>query len=86
MATTLTKRTSRNQVTLPAALIKDWKDADYFSVTRVGDHLELRPALTNGTEDPLEKFRRRMDERGVTDEDIAQAVRDVRAERRAQRS
>jgi hypothetical protein len=83
MATTLTKRTSRNQVTLPSSLIKDWGDADYFSVTRVGDHLELRPALPAMAEDPLEKFRRIMDERGITDEDIDQAVREVRAERGA---
>ncbi|MCZ7665585.1 MAG: AbrB/MazE/SpoVT family DNA-binding domain-containing protein [Thermoleophilia bacterium] len=79
----LAKRTSKNQITLPVAIAREFPDVQYFDVRREGGVIVLEPVhVTRGAEavSRAEAVRERLAELGITDEDVQEAVRWARGQ------
>lgn len=63
------KMTSKNQITLPKAITRQIK-GQYFDVRREADRIILTPLNLDGAE----QVRSKLEELGITDQDIADAV------------
>ena len=66
----LAKKTSKNQITLPKAIISHFPDTEYFDVREEDGHIvlvPLRPSRADEVRDKLAKL-------GLTEEDVADAV------------
>ncbi len=66
----LAKLTSKNQITLPKAVIADLEPADYFDVTTEHGRIVLTPVRINRSDG----VRAKLAELGVSESDIADAV------------
>ena len=66
----LAKLTSKNQLTLPKAVISDFPDTRYFDVTQEDGRIVLTP-MRIGRADAV---RRKMVETGLSEADVAAAV------------
>ena len=66
----LAKLTSKNQLTLPKAVLSDFKDIEYFEVTEENGRIVLTPVRFSraGT------ARAKLAELGLSEADIAEAV------------
>ncbi len=69
----LAKLTSKNQITIPKAIMKLLPQADYFDVELRDGVVTMRPAQisTKGTE----AIRAKLSRLGLTEESVAKAVR-----------
>lgn len=66
----LAKLTSKNQLTLPKAVIADFPDSRYFDVTREDGRIVLTPVrLTRG-----DSVRAKLSELGISEADVSAAV------------
>ena len=66
----LAKLTSKNQLTLPKAVISDFPNTEYFDVTEENGRIVLTPVrLTRA-----DAVRAKLAELGLTDADVAEAV------------
>jgi hypothetical protein len=71
----LSKITSKNQITLPKAIMALVPKAEYFEVEAVNDRIMLTPVrLQNG-----DGVRRKLEELGITEQDVADAVKWARS-------
>ena len=66
----LAKLTCGNQLTLPAAVISDFADAEYFDVTSENGRIVLTPVRVS----PADAVRARLAESGLSEADVADAV------------
>ena len=66
----LTKKTSKNQITLPKSIVTHFPDVDYFDVREEGDKIILLPVRTN----QAEKVRQRLSEMGLDEQDVKDAI------------
>jgi len=73
----LAKKTSKNQLTLPKAVVSRFPGVDYYEVTAEDDAIVLRPVRT-GRGDAV---RERLDALGIKEADIEYAVRAARRRR-----
>jgi len=64
----LTKKTSKNQITLPKAIVSHYPDVDYFDVQ--DGKIVLFPVRPNQAED----VRRRLTEMGLGEQDVKDAI------------
>ena len=72
----LAKLTSKNQLTLPKDVIKDFPTAEYFDVTAEAGRIVLTPVRVTKVADPDEKLRPiwdKMEMLGITEKDIEDA-------------
>jgi bifunctional DNA-binding transcriptional regulator/antitoxin component of YhaV-PrlF toxin-antitoxin module len=76
----LAKLTSKNQLTLPKKALAALGPVSHFEIAVDGDRLILTPAHL----DRLEAVRRHIAALGITEADITQAVKEARAEIRAE--
>jgi hypothetical protein len=75
----LCKRTSKNQLTIPRAIAAEFPGVDYFDASIEGRTIVLRPVNLREQAGPdLEVVRDRMEKLGVTEQDLASAIRDAR--------
>ena len=66
----LAKLTSKNQLTLPKAVISDFPNTEYFDVTQENGRIVLTPVrLTRA-----DAVRAKLAELGLTDADVAEAI------------
>jgi len=70
----LTKLTAKNQVTLPAALLRQLPAAEYFDASVVEGALVLRPVRVVPAVD-IEAVRDRLADAGVRPDEVKEAVR-----------
>ena len=66
----LAKKTVKNQLTLPKAVVANFPDVEYFEVSSDGDSIVLRPfrrSQADAVRDQLEKL-------GITEQDVEGAV------------
>jgi len=70
----LAKKTSKNQITLPKAIISRFPDTEYFDVRAEGDHIVLVPLKPSRTEE----VRAKLAKLGLMEADVADAVQWVR--------
>jgi hypothetical protein len=66
----LAKITSRNQLTLPKAILQQIGEVEYFDVQADGDKIVLIPMKVY----PAEKVRNKLQDLGITENDIADAI------------
>ena len=77
----LAKLTSKNQLTLPKAVVEKVR-ADYYSVRTEGQSIVLTPVKLGGLEAVQEKLARL----GITEKDITRAVTWARKQKRTVRA
>lgn len=66
----LAKLTSKNQLTLPKAVISDFGGTEYFDVTNENGRIVLTPVRVNRAD----AVRAKLAEVGITEGDVADAV------------
>jgi antitoxin component of MazEF toxin-antitoxin module len=66
----LAKRTSKNQITLPKAIVKTVGEADYYDVTIQDGKIVLTPVRLQ----QADAVRAKLDELGITPDDVGDAI------------
>ena len=66
----LAKLTSKNQITLPKAILSSLPSCDYFEVTSEDGVIRLAPVRISRAD----AVRAKLDELGITERDVADAV------------
>jgi hypothetical protein len=66
----LAKKTIKNQITLPKAVVTHFKDVDYFDVSSDGECIILRPLQRSRAEE----VRARLAQLGIDESDVTAAV------------
>ncbi len=66
----LSKKTSKNQITLPKAVMAQFGGVDYFDVSTDGERIVLRPLR----ESRADEVRARLADLGITERDVDDAV------------
>ena len=78
----LAKLTSKNQITLPKALVSKFPGAEYFAVREVDGEIILKPVRMHS----LDAVWRKIESLGITEKDVADAVRWVRRPKKGAKS
>lgn len=66
----LAKMTVKNQLTLPKALLTQFKGVEYFDVSVEGESLRLKPLKISRINEAWEK----LEALGITEQDVTDAV------------
>jgi len=66
----LAKKTSKNQITLPKAVVSHFPDVDYFDVREEGGRIILVPVQPSRADEARAKLARM----GITEGDVAEAL------------
>lgn len=66
----LAKRTSKNQITLPKAIVHVVGEADYYDVTAQNGKIILTPVRVQ----QADAVRAKLAELGITEEDVSDAI------------
>ena len=66
----LAKRTSKNQVTLPKAIVQSVGEADYYEVTAQGGSIILTPVRLH----EADAVRAKLEELGIAPQDVGAAI------------
>jgi hypothetical protein len=78
----LAKKTVKNQITLPKAIVRQLPDATYFDVSLRDGDVVLKPVVVAAAGERLRTVRARINALGLTEQDIDSAIRWTRARRR----
>jgi hypothetical protein len=70
----LAKKTSKNQITLPKDIVKNFPDTIYFEVSMDNNRILLKPVKILPQENNLEKVRLKMKKLGITEKDVEGAI------------
>ena len=70
----LAKKTSKNQITLPKNIVKNFPDTLYFDVVIDDGQILLRPVKFLPSTSILEKARVKLKKLGITEKDIQEAI------------
>lgn len=71
----LTKKTSKNQVTLPKDIIKNFPEVEYFEVTLEENRIVLIPVKITPIPTPLTEIRMKMERLNINSQDVKEAIR-----------
>lgn len=71
----LAKKTSKNQLTLPKEIVRAFPDIDYFDVSVKDRKIVLMPVKITHADKALSDLRNKMEKLGITEKDVADAVR-----------
>ena len=66
----LTKRTAKNQVTLPKSIVQAVGDADYYDVSTENGHIVLTPVRIQ----QADAVRTKLAKLGITEDDVQDAI------------
>lgn len=80
--TILAKKTAKNQVTLPKAIVEQLPEVQYFDVSLRGDEIVLRPASVTSPGERLKAVRAKIKALGLAEKDIDDAIAWARRRRR----
>jgi hypothetical protein len=78
----LAKKTSKNQVTLPKAIVRQLPDVEYFEVSLRDGEVVLRPVVVSAPGERLKAARAKIKALGLTEKDVETAIRWARGRRR----
>jgi len=70
MPITLAKKTSKNQLTLPKEVVKEFPGVDYFTVRADAGRIILEPFAQSRAE----QVRQKLADLGIDEQDVADAV------------
>lgn len=71
----LAKKTVKNQITLPKAIVEKIPETDYFEVSLRGEEIVLKPVRIEGSAARLSEIREKIKALGLTEKDIDEAIR-----------
>ncbi len=71
----LAKLTTKNQLTLPRDIIKEFKGIEYFDVAVADGRILLAPVRIQPLDANLEGIRKKMEKLGITPDDVTDAIR-----------
>jgi hypothetical protein len=77
----LAKKTVKNQITLPKAIVAQLPAVDYFEVSLRGQEIVLSPVVPTVPGQRLREVRARMRALGLTEKSVEEAVRWARRRR-----
>ena len=77
----LAKKTSKNQLTLPRAIVRQLPDADYFDVSLREGEVILRPVVISTPGEKLKAVREKIRHLGLAEKDVEGAIRWARRRR-----
>ena len=78
----LAKKTSKNQLTLPREIVREFPDAEYFDVSVRDRKIILLPVRMAPADTAIEDTRDKMKKLGITGDDIQEAVRWAKRKKR----
>jgi hypothetical protein len=78
----LAKKTSKNQLTLPKEIVREFPDTEYFDVAVKERQIILVPVKITHADLTLEGVREKLKKLGVTQSDVAEAVKWARKRKR----
>ncbi len=70
----LAKRTSKNQITLPKAIVAGFEDIEYFEISRQDGRIILEPVQIN----QADKVREKLNVLGIKERDLEGAIQYAR--------
>ena len=82
MVSMLAKKTSKNQITLPKAIVRQLPEVDYFEVTLREGVIVLTPAVVTASDARLKAVRTKIRSLGLTEKDVENAIAWARRRRR----
>jgi antitoxin component of MazEF toxin-antitoxin module len=71
----LAKKTVKNQITLPKAIVEKLPKTDYFEVSLRGEQIVLEPVVIEAKDTRLARVRSKMKALGLTEKDVGAAIR-----------
>ena len=77
----LVKKTSKNQITLPTAIVRQLPDVEYFEVSLRDGEVVLKPVVINALSERLKTVRTKIKALGLTEKDILEAIHWARRRR-----
>lgn len=77
----LAKRTYKNQITIPKAVMGGFPGVQYFDVQKRDKEIVLKPVMIDSRGEELEKIRDKIAALGITPGEIEKAVRWARNRR-----
>jgi hypothetical protein len=77
----LVKKTSKNQITLPKAIVRQLPDVDYFEVSVRKSEVVLKPVVITASSERLKTVRARIRAMDLTEKDVREAIRWARSRR-----
>jgi len=78
----LVKKTSKNQVTLPKAIVQQIPDTEYFDVSIQKGAVLLKPVVVSVAGKQLRAVREKVQALGLTEDDVKGAIRWARGRKR----
>lgn len=70
----LAKVTTKNQITLPRNIVKEFKGIEYFDAVVQDGRIVLEPVRIRPVSADLAGIRKKMERLGVTEADVAEAI------------
>ncbi len=77
----LAKKTSKNQLTIPKAIVERLPDAEYFDVSIREGAVVLRPVVVTASGERLRVVKQKIRKLGLTEKDVEDAIRWARRRR-----
>ena len=77
----LAKKTTKNQITLPKAVVRQLPDVQYFDVSVRDGEVVLRPAVVTASGERLKVVRSKMRSLGLSEKDVEDAISWARRQR-----
>ncbi|MGH7885997.1 MAG: AbrB/MazE/SpoVT family DNA-binding domain-containing protein [Thermodesulfobacteriota bacterium] len=71
----LAKKTSKNQITLPKEIAKEFPNTDYFDVDIKNKRIVLTPVEIKPLDNSLDDIRNKIQKLGITELDLEKAVK-----------
>lgn len=71
----LAKKTSKNQLTLPKEIVKEFPDSEYFDVSVKERKIVLTPVKITPADMTLDGIREKMAKLGITEDDVSKAIK-----------
>jgi len=78
----LTKKTSKNQITLPKKVVELFPGTQYFDATIQDNKIVLIPVRITGAASQLDTVREKMKKLGISQKDVGEAIRWARKGKR----
>jgi len=78
----LTKKTSKNQITLPKKVVELFPGTQYFDATIQDNKIVLIPVRITGAASQLDNVREKMKKLGISQKDVGEAIRWARKGKR----
>lgn len=79
----LAKKTSKNQITLPRAIVDRFPEVEYFDALVEDNHIKLTPVSIRPVTTELSSVRDKMEKLGITPDDVKDAVAWARKKKKA---